>query len=105
MHAPVIRISLARFDARLGDQVEAALLASRARLDPAVRALNGNLGFFAGIDRANNAMHNVSLWETVADAEQLTHFEPMRQLATEFIALGVRFERPVLNFTTLWQFD
>jgi hypothetical protein len=32
-------------------------------------------------------------------------FEPMLALATEFVALGVRFDRPILNCNTLWQLD
>jgi hypothetical protein len=32
-------------------------------------------------------------------------FAPMLELAKEFTALGVRFERPILNFDTLWRFD
>src|SRR5208282_2285885 len=66
------------------------------------RAMRGNLGYFVGIDRAANAMHNVSLWETVGDADQMASFQPMLALAGEFIALGVRFQRPILNFSTLW---
>ena len=67
--------------------------------------MRGNLGYFAGIDRVNSAMHNVSLWESVADAEQMASFRPMLDLANEFVALGVRFQRPILNFSTLWSFD
>jgi len=29
----------------------------------------------------------------------------MLALAQEFTAIGVRFERPILNFDTLWQID
>ncbi len=50
-------------------------------------------------------MHNVSLWETVEDANQMASFQPMLDLAGAFIALGVRFQRPILNFETLWSID
>jgi hypothetical protein len=50
-------------------------------------------------------MHNVSIWESVTDADQMTTFAPMIELAAEFTALGVRFERPIMNFDTLWQID
>jgi hypothetical protein len=50
-------------------------------------------------------MHNVSVWESVTDANQMATFAPMLELAAEFNALGVRFERPILNFETLWQLD
>jgi len=102
MRAPVIRISLGFFDADKADLVETKLIETRERLAPGIRAMRGNLGYFVGIDRAANAMHNVSLWETVGDAEQMASFQPMFDLAGEFIALGVRFQRPILNFSTLW---
>ncbi len=77
----------------------------RGHIRVCVRALSGNLGYFAGIDRSNNAMHNVSLWESVEDANQMASFPPMLDLAGEFIALGVRFQRPILNFETLWSIE
>ncbi len=101
MRAPVIRISLGFFDPGGADLVEARLVESRERLAPGIRALRGNLGYFVGIDRAASAMHNVSLW-TVEDANQMASFQPMLDLASEFIALGVRFQRPILNCATLW---
>ena len=104
MRAPVIRISLGFFDADKALLLEAKLAETRERLEPDVRALRGNLGYYVGIDRANNAIHNVSFWETVDDADQMAAFEPMRALAAEFSALGVRFQRPILNFETLWSF-
>jgi hypothetical protein len=67
--------------------------------------MRGNLGYFVGIDRVANAMHNVSLWETVEDANQMASFQPMLDLASEFVALGVRFQRPILNCATLWSLD
>jgi len=47
----------------------------------------------------------VSMWETIADADQMASFEPMTKLGAEFSKMGVRFERPIMNFDTLWQFD
>ena len=38
----------------------------------------------------------------VEDANQMASFQPMLDLASEFVALGVRFQRPILNCTTLW---
>ena len=105
MRAPVIRISLGFFDADKAGLIETKLAETRERLEPGVRALSGNLGYFAGIDRSNNAMHNVSLWESVEDANQMASFPPMLDLAGEFIALGVRFQRPILNFETLWSIE
>jgi hypothetical protein len=105
MNAPVIRVSIGRFDAENADAVETRLVASKAGLESGIRAMKGNLGFFAGIDRVNHAMHNVSMWESVADANQMATFAPMLALAVEFTGLGVRFQQPILNFDTLWQID
>ena len=46
-----------------------------------------------------------AFWQSVADANQMATFAPMLALAEEFTAIGVRFERPILNFDTLWQID
>ena len=105
MREPVIRISIGKFDPDRAAVVEAKLMESRAKLERGIRAMQGNLAFYAGVDRTNNAMHNVSLWDSVDDANQMATFAPMLQLATEFTALGVRFERPILNCETLWQID
>lgn len=105
MNAPVIRISIGRFDPDKADLVGAKLIESKQRLESGIRALKGNLAYYAGLDRVNNAMHNVSFWETLADAQQMAAFAPMLALAQEFTALGVRFEQPILNFDTLWRID
>lgn len=105
MKAPVIRISVGKFDAHKAVIVEEKLRESRAGLENGIRAMNGNIAYYVGIDRPNNAMHNVSFWENVADANQMTTFAPMIALGAEFAALGVRFDRPILNCNTLWQLD
>jgi hypothetical protein len=101
--APVIRISLGTFDTEKIATVEVKLVESKAALEAGIRAMRGNLGYYAGIDRKNNAMSNVSLWESIETAEQMATFQPMIDLASMFIALGVRFQRPILNFATVWQ--
>ncbi len=47
-------------------------------------------------------MVNVSIWATLADARQMDTLAPMLALAKDFAALGVTFERPILNYETLW---
>jgi hypothetical protein len=104
MKAPVIRISIGSFDAEKASLVERRLLESKAVLESGIRAMRGNLGYYAGVDRRHNSMTNVSIWASVADARQMESFQPMLDLAKEFIALGVRFERPILDFETIWDF-
>jgi len=98
----VIRISLGRFDASRYDAIRQLLIESQAALTPAITALNGNLGFYAGIDCEHGTISNVSLWATLADAKQLDTLQAMLDLAQSFTTAGVRFERPVTNHETLW---
>ena len=65
--------------------------------------MRGILAYYAGIDRANDAVHNTSVWQSVDDANQMAQFAPMLALAVEFTKLGVRFERAMLNFEAIWQ--
>jgi hypothetical protein len=103
MAAPVIRISLGTFDSDKAAIVEANLIESKAALEAGIRAMRGNLGYYVGVDRRNNAISNVSLWDSVEAAEEMSTFQPMRDLARTFVALGVQFQRPILNLTTLWE--
>jgi hypothetical protein len=105
MNAPVFRISIGKFDPDKASAVETKLQGSRTLLESGIRAMSGNLAYYVGIDRINQAMHNVSVWESVTDANQMATFAPMLALAAEFTTLGVRFDRPILNFDTLWQLD
>jgi hypothetical protein len=99
---PVVRISLGRFDPDKFDAVRRLLDDSQKTLAPAIRSLQGNRGYYVGIDREHNAMTNVSLWDTRSDAEQMATLREMLDLARIFVELGVRFERPITNHETLW---
>jgi hypothetical protein len=97
-----IRISLGRFDASQYEAIRLKLIETQTTLIPAISSLQGNLAFYAGIDRENCTMSNVSLWESLADAQQMDSLQVMLDLAQEFVAAGVRFERPITNHQTLW---
>ena len=97
-----VRISLGRFDADQYEAVRRLLDQSQKTLIPAIRALRGNRGYYVGVDRENNAMTNVSIWESRADAEQMATLRAMLDLAKTFTEAGVRFERPITNHETLW---
>jgi len=102
MEGRVIRVSTGSFDPEKAAVVEAKLVESKAELEAGIRAMRGNLGYYAGVDRINNAMSNVSIWDSVEAANQMATFQPMLNLAEKFVALGVRFQRPILNFITVW---
>jgi len=88
MKAPLNRISIGKFDADRASMVEKKLRESRARLESGIRAMNGSLAHYVGIDHANNALHNVSMWESVADTNQMSTFAPMLALGEEFVEAG-----------------
>ncbi len=98
----VIRVSIGQFDPDKADLIEQMLSATKSDLESGIQAMRGNLAYYAGIDRANNAMTNVSLWDSLDSANQMASFQPMLNLAGKFVAAGVRFQRPILNFTKVW---
>lgn len=99
---PVVRISVGRFDPANYDAIRKLLDDSQKTLIPAIRGLKGNRAYYVGIDRENNAMTNVSVWDTRGDAEQMATLQLMLNLAKIFIDAGVRFERPITNHEILW---
>jgi hypothetical protein len=48
MKAPVIRISIGKFDADIAETVERKLLESRAGLEGGISAMKGNLAYSSG---------------------------------------------------------
>jgi hypothetical protein len=99
----VVRISRGSFPPEKYEEVARRLSAARATLIPAIRQLEGCLHYFAGIDRESSSMVNVSVWRSLADARQMRTLAPMLALAEEFTREGVHFERPVVDYETLWE--
>jgi len=101
----IVRISRGSFSPELYESVRNRLDAAQKALVPAIRGLDGCLHYFAAIDRGSGSMVNVSVWRSLADAQQMQTLMPMLALAEEFTREGVRFERPIINYETLWQID
>jgi quinol monooxygenase YgiN len=99
---PFVRISRGSFAPEKYEAVKARLDAAQESLVPAIRSLAGCLHYFAAIDRKSSSMVNVSVWQSLADAEQMQTLAPMLALAEEFAREGVSFERPIVNYETLW---
>jgi quinol monooxygenase YgiN len=97
----VVRISRGNFDAARFDEVAAALDAAGAELIPAIRALAGVHSYHAGIERDSASMVNVSVWESLEQAQQMSSLAPMLALREVFERHGVRFE-PIVNYETVW---
>ena len=99
---PVVRISRGSFDPEKFDAIKQRLEDAQKSLVPAIRRLAGCLHYFAAIDRETSTMVNVSVWRSRADAQQMQTLGPMLALAEDFTRDGVRFERPIINYQTLW---
>ena len=72
-------------------------------LRPGIEAMPGLVAYYAGADEATSSLHNTSVWDTLEHAKQLDTFQPMLDSAKHFAARGVTFERPIMNYATLWQ--
>jgi quinol monooxygenase YgiN len=101
----IVRISKGRYTSGLHSQVTARLAESSHSLIPAIRALPGCLAYYAGSDEASCTMINVSVWDTMEHAHAMALLPEMAALAKEFVVLGVEFERPIVNYPTLWHLD
>jgi len=99
-----VRISKGRYKPELHTEVTARLAASSASLVPAIRAMRGCLSYYVGSDATSCTMVNVSVWDTLENAQAMGSLPEMGALAMEFIGLGVEFERPIVNYPVLWHF-
>ena len=97
-----VRISRGQFDPAQGDAIDAMLRASGDTLIPAIRRLAGNLHYYAGIDHASDTMVNVSVWETLEQAQQMGALSEMAAQSGLFRDKGVQFE-PIINYETVWE--
>jgi quinol monooxygenase YgiN len=102
---PIVRISRGSFPPESYDQIRQRLDAAQESLIPAIRQLAGCLHYFAAIDRESSSMVNVSVWRSLSDAQQMQTLAPMLALAEAFAREGVSFERPVINYETVWEID
>ena len=101
----IVRISRGSYPAERHAEVTARLEASAKTLVPAIRQLQGCISYYAGSDESSLTMINVSVWTTLEHANAMSTLAPMLDLAQEFIDLGVKFERPVINYPVLWNID
>jgi quinol monooxygenase YgiN len=100
----IVRISRGRFDPANVDIVAATLTSAQTQLIPAIQRLAGLLHYYAGIDRTSAIMVNVSIWDSLEHAQQMSALAPMLALREQFETLGVQFD-PILNYETLWQIE
>lgn len=97
----VVRVSTGHFEPGQLTDVERTLREGGARLLPAIQKLPGCLHYYAGIQREANAIVNVSVWDSLAHAEQMGSLVEMQREGALMRSLGVRFEA-ILNYETTW---
>jgi hypothetical protein len=100
---PTVRVSVLRCQPQHFAELKKMMAESRAVLEPGLRQMRGLMHFYAGEDETGNALVNVSVWHTLADAKQLDTFQPMLDLGKVFVAKGAMFERPIMNYAPLWE--
>ncbi|HEX5507901.1 MAG TPA: hypothetical protein VFX37_05295 [Pseudolabrys sp.] len=105
MVGPVVRVSVLRCKPEQFQEFKQMMAASLSVLDGGIKKTRGLIHYYAGEDEAVSSLTNVSIWETLADAKQMDTFKPMLDLGVEFARKGATFERPIMNYATLWQLD
>jgi len=102
---PIVRISILRCDADRFDAMRKMMFESEAALRPGIEQMPGFVAIYAGADPATCSLMNTSIWDTLEHAQQLDRFQPMLDAGKRFAAEGARFERPIMNYATLWRSD
>ena len=100
---PVVRVSIIRCAPDRFADIRQMMIEADKVLRPGIESMRGLLAFYAGADEATFSLMNVSTWTDLDAAKQLDHYQPMLDLGKEFVARGATFERPIMNYATLWQ--
>lgn len=103
MSDPVVRVSILRCEAAQFARLRQMMVEAEALLRPGVEAMPGLLAFYVGADEATHSLMNTSVWDSLEHAQQLDHFQPMLDAGKRFVAEGATFERPIMNYATLWR--
>lgn len=99
-----VRVSVLRCDVEQFEHFRTMMAEAEALLRPGIEAMPGLLAYYAGADKATSSLTNTSVWASLVDAQQMDGFAPMQALGKRFAAEGARFDRPIMNYATLWQF-
>jgi hypothetical protein len=100
---PVVRVSILRCSPDKFSEFLRMMIEADPILRPGIEAMTGLIDYYAGADEATSSLTNVSLWKTLDNAKQMDTFPPMLELGEAFAKKGATFERPIMNYATLWQ--
>ena len=101
--SPVVRASIIRCAPGQFPELRQMMQDAEAVLRPGIEAMPGLIAFYVGADEATTSLSNISLWSTLDEARQLDRYQPMLDLGRVFVANGATFERPIMNYATLWR--
>ena len=97
----VVRVSRGNFDPPRFAEVERMTRDTGDYLIPAIRRLDGLIGYFAGASPSGSMVH-VSLWQSDTHAEQMSHLKEMIVDArNDAEVAGVSFI-PIVNYPVAW---
>jgi hypothetical protein len=99
----VVRVSIIRCAPERFEELKQMMADAEATLAPGIRQLPGLVDFYVGEDPCTNSLLNVSRWRSLAEAHQLDTYKPMLDLGAGFIAKGATFERPIMNYSPMWE--
>ena len=98
----IVRVSRGSFDPVRFAEIEAMSRKTQGYLAPAIRQLPGLVSYFVGAAPSGSFTH-VSLWDSEAHAEQMSHLTQMTEMARpEAEAVGVTF-LPIVNYPIGWR--
>nr|WP_249145966.1 hypothetical protein [Bradyrhizobium diazoefficiens] len=100
---PIVRVSIIRCTPDKFAEIRQMMIEAEKLLRPGIESMRGLLAFHAGADEATSSLTNVSIWVDLDAARQLDQFQPMLDSGKQFVARGATFERPIMNYLTLWQ--
>lgn len=100
---PVIRVSIMRCAPKKFTEFQQMMIETDSVLRPGIEAMPGLIDFYTGADEATSSLAQVSIWKTLDEAKQLDTFQPMLDLGKTFTQKGATFERPIINYLTLWR--
>jgi hypothetical protein len=103
MQQPVVRVSIMRCAPEKFAEFKQMMIDADSVLRPGIEAMPGLISFYVGADETTSSLSQVSIWKTLDDAKQLDTFQPMLDAGKAFVQKGATFERPIMNYVTLWQ--
>lgn len=102
---PIVRVSIIRCTPDKFAEIRQMMIEAEKVLRPGIESMRGLLAFYAGADELTSSLTNVSVWVDLDAAKQLDQFQPMLDSGKQFVAKGATFERPIMNYMTLWQLE